>query len=46
MSCEEAAQIADKARENIPDDGHTPMYEIWLQRIQAQLSKERDTSYT
>lgn len=38
LSSQQAAHIADVAREGLPVDGAEPMYEIWRQRIQATFA--------
>ena len=40
MSSADAALLADDALRELPDDGFTPAYEVWRQRIQAQYSRE------
>ncbi len=38
LSSTTASQIVDAARENLPADDEEPAYEIWRQRIEAQLA--------
>jgi len=38
LSSQQAAHIADVAREDLPVDGAEPIYEIWRQRIQAAFA--------
>lgn len=39
LSAVEAARLTDAMLENLPEDGETPAYEIWRQRIQSHLPR-------
>jgi hypothetical protein len=38
VSSEQASRIVDTARENLPDAGAEPAYEVWRQRLVAQFA--------
>lgn len=40
LSASAAAQVTDAMLQKLPEDGATPAYEIWRQRIQSQFAQE------
>lgn len=38
ISSEQASRMVDTARENLPNDGAEPAYEVWRQRLVAQFA--------
>ncbi len=45
LSSEEAARLTNAALQNLPTDGVEPAYEIWRQRIKAQLALRTESVY-
>ena len=45
VSSEMASHMVDVARENLPNDGVEPAYEVWRQRLVAQLTLPTERAY-